>query len=322
MPRVTFSLDDLGRECAEFERKVAAGNLKLAAWRDEATPGAPRQVILQSGKTTLYRYTGDGAGLAPILVVYALVNRPYITDLHPARSMIRDLVQRGLEIYLIDWGYPDRDDRARGLDDYINRDLDLCIDYILGNHRIPALNLLGICQGGTFSVCYSAIHPDKVANLITTVTPIDFQTPSDLLSHLLRGVDVAAVVDTFGNIPGAWLNSLFLAQKPLQLSQQKYLAWLDQIETPGASEVFLAMERWIFDSPALAGAAFQEFAGDFYQRNGLVQNSIKIGDQTVDLNSVRQPILNIFARDDHLVPTDASRRLRDLVGTDDYSELE
>lgn len=324
MPQVKFSLEDVSRELAAFEKKLAIANSRSATRRDESPAGAPRELEFHVGKTLLYHYVGKAkkARTAPILIVYSLVNRPTVADLHPNASVVRDLLSRGLDVYIIEWSDPDRSDRHRGLDDYINRDLDACVNFILVSCKLPKVNLLGICQGGTFSVCYSALNPGKVANLITTITPIDFHSPTDLLSHMLRPIDAKALADAFGNIPGAWLNNIFLAQKPLQLSHQKYVSWLDKIDDPVASELFFAVERWLFDSPALAGAAFQEFVRDFYQANGLVRKSVVIGTRRIDLSAIQMPVLNIFASGDHLVPPPAARALGDLIGSEDYTELE
>jgi len=81
------------------------------------------------------------------------------------------------------------------------------------------------------------------------------------------------------------------------------------------------MERWIFDSPDQAGEAFRQFIKDFYQGNKLVKGTLEIGGRTVDLGLITQPVLNIFAEQDHLVPPDASRALGKHVGTTDYTQL-
>jgi polyhydroxyalkanoate synthase len=124
------------------------------------------------------------------------------------------LLEAGLDVYLIDWGYPDRADRYLTLDDYINGYIDRCVDVIRKRHGLDKINVLGICQGGTFSLCYSAIHPQKVRNLVTMVTPVDFHTEDNLLSHWAKKLDVDLLVDTLGNIPGELMNWSFLSLKP------------------------------------------------------------------------------------------------------------
>ena len=220
-----------------------------------------------------------------------------------------------------DRGYPDQADRALTLDDYINGYLDRCVDVIRKRHQLEKINLLGICQGGTFSLCYSALHPSKVRNLVTMVTPVDFKTPDNLLSAWVQHMDVDLLVDTLGNIPGELLNWTFLSLKPFSLTGQKYVNMVDVLDDPARLKNFLRMEKWIFDSPDQAGETFRQFIKEFYQGNGQIEGGVRIGGREVDLQQVRVPLLNIFAEQDHLVPPDASRALRGRTASKDYTEL-
>jgi polyhydroxyalkanoate synthase len=245
-----------------------------------------------------------------------------MADLQDGRSMIQGLLHAGLDVYLIDWGYPDSADRYLTLDDYINGYIDTCVDVICRKHNLKKINILGICQGGTFSLCYTALHQDKVKNLITTVTPVDFHTKDDLLSKMVRHVDVDLLVDTLGNIPGELLNMTYLSLKPFRLVGQKYMDLVNLLDDKEQARNFMRMEKWIFDSPDQAGEAFREFTKQFYQDNGLVKGRVKIGSRTVDLENITIPVLNIFAASDHLVPPDSSKALKGCVSSKDYTELE
>ncbi len=97
---------------------------------------------------------------------------------------------------------------------------------------MEAINLLGICQGGVFSLCYAALQPDKVRNLVTMVTPVDFHTPDNMLSHWARGMDVDLFVDTVGNVPADLMNWIYLTLKPVRLNQQKYVGLVDILDNP------------------------------------------------------------------------------------------
>src|SRR5690606_38895158 len=70
-----------------------------------------------------------------------------------------------------------------------------------------------------------------------------------------------------------------------------------------------------------AGEAFRQFMRDFYQGNKLIKGGLKIGKKDVDLAKITMPVLNIFAEQDHLVPPDASRALKNVVGSDDYTQI-
>jgi polyhydroxyalkanoate synthase len=235
--------------------------------------------------------------------------------------MIRGLLETGQDVYLIDWGYPDRSDRFVTMDDYINVYIDHCVDVLCERHGVDAVNLLGICQGGAFSLCYTALHPEKIANLITMVTPVDFQTEDNMLAHWIRNIDVDLLVDTLGNVPGDLMNWTFLNLKPYRLIGQKYIDMVEILDNPQQIHNFMYMEKWIFDSPDQAGEAYRQFVNDFYKYNRLIKAEVVLGGETVDLKNITCPVLNIFAQDDHLVPPSASKPLRKYVGTDDYTEL-
>ncbi|GAB3733264.1 class III poly(R)-hydroxyalkanoic acid synthase subunit PhaC [Luteimonas pelagia] len=318
-----FDPQAVADEAATFQRRLAAGLETLRQVDDVDYGATPREEVWRDGKVVLYRFVGEKAPTAkvPLLISYALVNRPYMVDLQSDRSIVRGLLERGEDVYVIDWGYPDRSDRYLTLEDYIERFLGGAVDHLCRSHGLHAINLLGICQGGTFALSYAALHPGRVRNLVTMVTPVDFHTDDNMLANWARGLDVDLMVDTLGNVPADLMNFSYLMLKPWRLFVQKYVGMVDVLEDKAALEDFLRMEKWIFDSPDQAGEAFRQFIRDFYQRNGFVEGGIRIGEREVHLGLVEMPVLNIFAEQDHLVPPSASRPLKDLVGTDDYTEL-
>ncbi|MDH3638686.1 MAG: class III poly(R)-hydroxyalkanoic acid synthase subunit PhaC [Gammaproteobacteria bacterium] len=319
----TFDTAAVVAELNEFAQDFVRGVQTLGTLDDLESGTAPREVIYTEDKLKLYRYrpaTAEGSRV-PVLIVYALVNRPTMLDLQPDRSTIRGLLEHGLDVYLIDWGYPDNRDCGLTLNDYINGYLDRCVDAVRTCCGAAAVNILGVCQGGAFSLCYTATH-DKVKNLVTMVTPVDFHTPDNMLGHWIRAIDVDQIVDTFGNVPGELLNWVFLMLKPFRLTGQKYVHAVKLLGDPNKARNFVRMEKWILDSPDQAGEAFREFVTAFFQDNGLINDRIQIGQRPVHLRDIRVPVLNVFALHDHLVPSSASRPLARYVGTDDYQELE
>ena len=244
-----------------------------------------------------------------------------MADIQENRSTIKGLMDNGQDVYLIDWGYADDADQYLTMDDYINGYIDRCVDVLRERHGVDKINLLGICQGGTFSLCYSSMHPEKVRNLVTMVTPVDFHTPDNMLSHWVQNIDIDLLVDTQGNISGDLLNGTFLSMKPYELMGKKYLGVLDILDSPDALKNFMRMEQWIFDSPDQAAETFRQFIKDFYQDNKLIKGEVVIGNNTIDLANLTMPILNIYGELDHLVPPAASTALKDCVGSDDYKEI-
>ncbi len=316
--------DKVSEEILDFSRKLGKGVENLLNADKIDTGVTPREEIYREDKLVLYRYQSSEnveRNPVPMLIVYALVNRPYMTDIQEDRSTIKGLLANGQDVYLIDWGYPDQADRALTLDDYINGYIDRCVDIIRKRHRLEKINILGICQGGAFSLCYTALHGDKVQNLVTMVTPVDFQTPDNMLSGWVQHMDVDLLVDTVGNVPGELLNWTFLSLKPFSLTGQKYVSMVDILDDEKKVKNFLRMEKWIFDSPDQAGETFRQFIRDFYQENKLLKGGLRIGKKEVRLADITCPVLNIYAMQDHLVPPDASKALNGKTSSNDYTEL-
>ncbi|MES1196001.1 MAG: class III poly(R)-hydroxyalkanoic acid synthase subunit PhaC, partial [Steroidobacter sp.] len=246
---------------------------------------------------------------------------PYMLDLQPDRSMIRGLLQQGLDVFLIDWGYPDGGDRFLEFNDYINRYILNCVNRVGELRGESQINLLGVCQGGTLSACFTALHPQLVKNLIIMVAPIDFQTPDDLLSRWLKNIDIDALVAASGNISGEFLNAAFVSMMPFRLMSQKYVSLLDIAGDHTKLENFMRMEKWIFDSPSQPGAMFRQFVQWLYQQNRLIKDQLVLGGKPVKLKNITHPVLNVYATQDHLVPPAASTCLQKHVGSKDYKEL-
>ena len=310
-------------EASRFQKKLTAG-MQVLRQVDDVTFGVTaKEEVYREDKLVVYRFRGERTPTAkvPTLIVYALVNRPYMVDLQDDKSLVRNLLAQGEDVYLIDWGYPDRADRWLTLDDYINGYLRRSVDAVARKAGVERINILGICQGGAFSLCFSSIYPDKVKNLITMVTPVDFHTPDNMLSNWTRKMDADLFVDTIGNVPADLMNWCYLTLKPMRLLQQKYVGMVDILDDKAELENFLRMEKWIFDSPDQAGEAFRQFMRDFYQGNKLLKGGLMIGKKSVDLKNLTMPVLNIFAEQDHLVPPDASRALKDVVGSTDYTQI-
>ena len=253
----------------------------------------------------------------PPLISYALVNRETMMDLEEGRSLIRNMLEHGLDIYIIIWGYPSRLERYVTLDDYIDTYMNDCVDHVRKERGLEKINLMGVCQGGTFAAIYGALYPEKVRNLITMVTPIDFDTDDSLLNVWSRYMDVDLMVDTLGNIPGDFMNLGFLMLKPFQLMIDKYIGLVEGAEDPAAVQNFLKMEKWIFDSPDQSGETLRKFVNELYKENRLIKGQLEIGGRKVDLKRIDMPLLNIYAEQDHLVPPSSSKPLAELVSSTD-----
>jgi polyhydroxyalkanoate synthase len=279
----------------------------------------PKTAVYNEDKLTLYRYDRDTEATykTPVLIIYALVNTYKMLDLQPDRSYIKNLLGAGLDVYLIDWGFPSAGDRFLSIDDYVNGYINNCVDFVRKKHRLDKINILSICQGGTLSVIYASLYPNKVKNLVTHVTPIDFSTNDGLLFKWSKDMDFDKLVDAnHGLIPGDFLNQGFDMLKPM-MKVQKQQALANSLEDKDKLMNFLRMERWISESPDQAGECFRQFMKDLYQKNKLIKGELEVGGKKVNLKNLTCPLLNIYATEDHLVPPAATIPLNDYVGSDD-----
>lgn len=310
-------------EALEINKKLISGMNNLLEIREVEVDPTPKDLIYQEDKMRLYHYqplVGE-VNPVPTLVVYALVNRQYMMDLQSDRSVIRNWLELGLDVYIIDWGYPDQVDRYLTLEDYVDGYINEAVDVIRRRTGQDKINLLGVCQGGTLSIMYSALYPEKVKNLVTMVTPFDFSTNDGLLFRWGKHMNVDKLIDTFGVVPGDYMNVGFMMLKPFSLAMDKYVGLLDSLDNRESVEEFLRMEKWIFDSPGQAGEALRQFVKDLYQKNLLAKNQLELGGRRVDLNRITMPLLNVIAEQDHLVPPASSRPLNNAVASEDRQTI-
>ena len=316
-------IKSIERDLREFPKKLFQAGEVLTGDPDDAVATTPAEVVYREDKMRLLHYETPSKKKdlhkTPVLIVYALINRHIMLDLEPGRSFIQNLLNEGLDVYLIDWGYPTGADRYLTLDDYVNGYLDNAVRWIESHGRRKKVNLMGVCMGGTFCVMYAALHSDKVRNLITLATPTRFDIDDAGLFLWARGFDVDKLA-TMGNLPGDLANILYLLVVPVA-TVHKYIQFFDMVEDPRSVSTFLRMEKWIFDSPDMAGAAFKEWIRDLLQRNLLIQNRLVLDGRKVNLKNITCPVLNVFGKNDYLAPPSSAKPLSKAVGSKDVTTL-
>jgi len=320
---VDLIIAKLAEDAEKAHARVRKASDVLLSPLDTDIATTPYEMVYEEDRVKLkhYRPMGEIKLKTPLLVVYALINRETMLDLQPGRSVVQSFLQHGIDLYMIDWGYPTRKDRFLTIDDHVNDYMDNVVDFIRRSQGVEKINLMGICMGGTFSVIYSALHPEKIQNLVTTVTPTNFDTDKGLLHTWMRSVGADQMVDTLGNIPGDLLNFGFLLLNPARLMIDKYVGFLEQMDDKTFVENFIRMEKWIFDSPDVPGETFRQFIKDCYQKNLLIQSMMEVGGQIVDLKKITMPVLNFYGKFDHLVPPEACEVLTSKVGSKDTEDV-
>ena len=320
---VDLLLASLAEDAEKAQERVQKASDVLLDDLDTQIAATPYDIVYEEDRVKLkyYKPIADRKLNTPLLVVYALINRETMLDLQPDRSVVKTFLNNGIELYMIDWGYPTRKDKFLTIDDHVNGYMDDIVDFIRARCGVDKINLMGICMGGTFAVIYSALHPEKIKNLVTTVTPSNFDTDQGLLHIWMKSIDPDMMVKSFGNMPGDIMNLGFLLLNPARLMIDKYVGFLENMDNKAFVENFVRMEKWIFDSPDVPGETFKQFVTDLYQKNLLINSQLEVGGKRVDLNNLTMPLLNIYAKYDHLVPPGACDKLTSRVGSSDVEDL-
>jgi polyhydroxyalkanoate synthase subunit PhaC len=317
---MTDPLTNALSEAAKLGTRLLTGGRLLHAMRDVDVEIAttPKDLVWRQDKVSLFHYRplAEKRIGVPVLICYGLV---------------RNLLNLGLDLYVVDWGNPSRADRYLTLDDYILGYLDECVAEIAKRAGVQRVNLLGVCEGGVFTTAFAALEPVRVNTLILTITPIDFHadTVEDRAGHgfiniwtrSISAEDVDRFIDANGNLPGEFMGAIFNQMSPIRSLLKYNLDLLEIVDDEARLLNWLRMEKWIADRPDHPGEAAKQWLKDLYQQNKLVRNEWELEGRRVDLGNIRMPVLNVYAKDDHIIPPATSRALGPKVGSSDYTEL-
>ncbi len=321
---------DFPQEFANFAKKLRLA-WELALFPPVMKVGqTPSDVIYEEGRMRLLHYrtppTVTAQHRPPVLCVYALINKPYIMDLQPGRSVVESLLARGLDVYLIDWGTPNVLDQDLRIHDYVNGYVHDAVRATQKEAGVDRIHVLGYCMGGTFSAMYAARHPENLKTLSLMAAPLDFDNDSSFLNIWAQapGFDAWKIAKSFRLIPPEFFNSAFGILDPLRSNYLKFQGLLDRIEDRPFIENFLRMEMWNADGIPMAGPTYAEFIDKGYQRNLLVKGDWKLdGDsERIDLSRIDMPVATIVGLSDNLVPAESTEGILAHVASQDTHRFE
>ncbi len=280
----------------------------------------PKEVIWTKNKARLYRYIGQQPPRhkTPILLIFALINRPYVFDLRPGHSFVEYLLKEGFDVYLLDWGVPGDEDRNLKIDDYVCDYMRRAVRKVCRASGVDALSMIGYCIGGTLTACYVSLFPDGIRNVVLLTAPIDFAEAGRFgLWTDRRYYDVDKLVNTLGNVPGGLVDFGAKMLNPVVNTVGTYVRLWDRVVDDAYVDGWKAMNRWVGDNPPFAGAAFRQWITEFYHNNRLRKGQLELCGRRVDLANIRQPLLNLAANPDAIAPTSTTQPLAELVSSTD-----
>lgn len=307
----------------EALKKYRTGMQIILEGAKAETGQTPKEIIWTKNKARLYHYipTTEKQYPVPILLVYALINRPYVLDLMPGNSLVEFLVGKGFDVYMLDWGTPGDEDKDLSFDNYVLDYIPQAIRKVLRNSHAEEFTLLGYCMGGTMTAMYAALFPGKpLRNLILLTAPIDF-TPDDMglfgvwTSEKYFNPDLLA--DAYGNVPGELIDTGNRMLKPVTNYVGTYVNMWERLLQDKSMDTWLAMSKWVNDGVPFPGAAFKQWIREFYQQNKLVNGEIKLRGRTVNLANITCPVLNIAGSKDHICTLPQAEATMRLISSQD-----
>lgn len=308
---------------ASFDRKFATFNRLITT--KAAIGQTPKQLIWALNKAKLYRYTPVVPAAerhpVPLLLVFALMNRPTIMDLRPGHSFVEYMVGHGYDVYLLDWGTPGPEDKNLRLDDYICEYMPRAIRKMKTIAGCEQFSLLGWCIGAILTTVYAAMHPDDgIRNLILLTAPLDFAKRNELTFARWtdeKHFDVDKVLAVFGNMPGEMIDYGAKALKPVENYITNYLKLWENLDDPAVVEAWHSMNTWVTDLIPMAGAAYRQLIVDLYRNNRLMKGELEIRGEIVNLRKLRANLLDVIAGNDHITPACQSESLLSHIGSSD-----
>ncbi len=295
---------------------------------------AEYEVVFEIDKVRLFKYEPTGKpnkNIAPVVICYGLFGRQSMIDLQEDRSLVRNLLAAGIEVYVVDWGNPTRADQYLNFDDYVDLYLGSCLEYAVGQNNGKPVNMFGICEGGTFAVMLAATRPELFAGLALAITPVDFHGDQEnfwlgegFLNTWIGNLDshdIDLLIETYGMLPGAMTGAIFSSLTPIN-SMTKYNIGLANLDgDKDAMLNFLRMEKWIADRPDHPGELARQWLNGLYRENQLVSGEFELLGEKIDLSNISCPVLNIYAHQDHIIPVSCSKALGKFIPKERYQEI-
>ncbi len=284
----------------------------------------PKDTIHSRGTLKLYHYRPvcEEVYRIPLVLIMSLVSKAYILDLTKGQSLIEFLVSKGFDVYLIDWGVPRREHSKLRLEDYVLDFMPECLEVIAEESGETDVNMVGYCMGGMLACMYAALHADgPLQNLATFTTPVNgdgmplYKTWTDP-AHF----DLDRLIDELGNIPPELMMASMQMLRPFQ-KQAGQMKLLDNVDNDEFVKAHLRFDTWAADQIPFPGETARQFVRDFIRENKFVRNELEIGGRKVDFGDIRVPFLHVAAQHDHIVPSEASKDLIGLVGSEDKTEI-
>lgn len=287
----------------------------------------PHAVIHRQNKLVVRHYAPDPtrATGTPVIVVPSMINKAWICDLEPDRSLVGALSAAGHPTYLLDWGEPGPEDAQDDVGHVLLTLMRRAVDRVRRHARggstgaLPPAFLLGYCQGGTLSAMYAALRPDDVAGLVALNAPVRFSEGGRFRDFVApEHLDVDQAIDPGTLVPVSLMEAAFKLLDPMG-NWSKHLAIEAASHDPRSLARTLARERWLEENVPMPGAFAREFIRAAYQEDRLLSGTWTVRGRVVDLGAIRCPLLVAACERDFIAPKGACLPLAQATSSPDVT---
>ena len=305
--------ESLRRGFEIYLEDLRAGTVRMTSPEDfrvggnlATTPGA---VVFRNRLLELIHYTpvANEVHRAPIVIVTPWINKYYVLDLTPKKSMVGFLLERGFDVYITSWKNPSPDMAETSFDDYLTQGVDEAVRVARTLSGADKVHAVGYCIGGTLLAVYLAWlnrrQPENVPvqswTLLASLT--DFQSPGDI-EVFIDEAGVRWLTDLMrrrGYLDGREMATTF------RLLRSNSLIWHYMVhgwlygEKPAPWDVLY----WNMDATRMPYRMHEYYLREMYLKNHLVKgDALTVAGEPIDLVRIPQPLYDVSAEDDHIAP--------------------
>lgn len=269
--------------------------------------------VLQSGSARLLDYGCDSANAPVVFLIPSLINRYYIMDLTRKLSFARYLGERGIRVFIVDWGYPSSAEQNFNCSLYVTEVLIPMAEWIRKN-TLGKITYGGYCMGGLLSMALACIRPELADNIAFFATPWDFSAPG-FPRFAMQENDIASLkgyINCRKEIPPELIHMLFHYANPCAFqSKLREFACMDH--NSQATRDFIAIEHWVNDGVAMTRGVAEDCLIGWAQCNQPARKEWRVGGHIIDPANLNIPSFVAAPNDDKIVPSDCAVPLAGLL---------
>jgi polyhydroxyalkanoate synthase len=270
----------------------------------------PGKVIWQNKIAQLIQYapSTDQVGARPFLFVPPWINKYYVVDLNPKKSMMRWLVEQGHSVFIISWVNPDARQADETWDSYLKTVMEI-IDVVRAETGEDKVNLGSYCIGGTLAGTLLAymgkMGDERVGSATFFTAQLDFEDAGEL--QVFVDEKTLTMVDQQmdeGYLPADTMASAFNSLRANDL----IWGYIVNNYMLGKDPFPFDLLYWNSDSTAMPAHVHHFYLDQFYIHNALAKGTLRVLDTDISMADITVPVYHVATREDHIAPANSVYR--------------